>query len=260
VRVDAVVLAGGDGEIIDPSVHIKGLVPIAGKPMVEWVVEALRKADTIAEIAVVVPTAEGLGSWVDKADKIVVSDARFIDNCIAGIDSFRNDRAVLLTTGDIPALTPEAVDDFISQSEGRGAEFSYPLISEHDMMAQFPGSERTFVKIVGGRITGGNMMVIAPALASQAREIGQRLFETRKSPLRMARVVGPRFVFKMATGRLDPVDVEAKMAELLGGTCAAIYTSHASIGADVDKPVDVVVSERVLFAREQGRRSTGGAE
>ena len=260
MRVDAVVLAGGDGEIIDPAVHIKGLVPIAGRPMVEWVVEALRAADTIAEVAVVVPTAEGLGSWVDKVDKIVVSRGEFVDNCIAGIDSFRNDRHVLVTTGDIPALTPAAVDDFVIQSEARQADISYPLISKEDMLEQFPGSERTFVRISGGSVTGGNMMVIAPALVAQSREIGQRFFDTRKSPLKMARVVGFKFVIKMATGRLDPADVEATLGQLLGGTCAAIYTRHASIGADVDKPVDVVVSERVLFAREQGRRSADCAE
>jgi GTP:adenosylcobinamide-phosphate guanylyltransferase len=251
VKVDAVVLAGGDGAVIDPTVHIKGLVPIAGKPMVEWVVEALRAASSVVEIAVVVPTAENLGSWADKVDKLVVSDARFIDNAIAGIDSFRNDRHVLLTTGDLPALTPEAVDDFVERSFEAGADFSYPLIRASDVLEQFPGSERTFVKISGGPVTGGNMMVLTPALAAGAREIGQRFFETRKSPLKMARVVGIPFVFKMATGRLDPTDVENKLGELLGGRCAAIYTSHASIGADVDKPIDVVVSERVLFERQK---------
>ncbi|PKQ17023.1 MAG: hypothetical protein CVT67_02465 [Actinobacteria bacterium HGW-Actinobacteria-7] len=252
MKVDAVVLAGGDGEVIDPAVHIKGLVPIAGKPMVEWVVDALRAATTVAEIAVVVPTAENLGAWADKVDKLVVSDARFIDNAIAGIDSFRNDRHVLLTTGDLPALTPEAVDDFVTQSLEADADFSYPLVREADVLEQFPGSKRTFVKIVGGPVTGGNMMVLAPALAASAREIGQRFFETRKNPLKMAGVVGVPFVVKMALGRLDPTDVERKLGQLLGGKCAAIYTSHASIGADVDKPLDVIVSERVLYERNKG--------
>ncbi len=251
VKVDAVVLAGGDGEVIDPTVHIKGLVPVAGKPMVEWVVEALRAADSIADVAVVVPTAENLGSWVDKADKIVVSDGRFADNAIAGVDAFRNDRSVLLTTGDLPALTPQAIDDFVAQSIARNADFSYPLVRKEDMLEQFPGSERTFVRISGGEVTGGNMMVLTPALVAQAREIGQRFFETRKSPVKMARVVGLKFMWKMATGTLNPADVEAKLGELLGGTCAAIYTTHASIGADVDKPIDVVVSERVLFDRNK---------
>ena len=41
-------------------------------------------------------------------------------------------------------------------------------------------------------------------------------------------------------------------SEILGGTCAAIYTRYASIGADVDKPLDVVVAERILFERTRG--------
>ena len=61
MKVDAMILAGGEGAIIDPTVAIKGLVPVAGKPMIEWVVDALRAADTIAEIAVVVPSAQE--SW-----------------------------------------------------------------------------------------------------------------------------------------------------------------------------------------------------
>ena len=145
-----------------PAVHIKGLVPVAGKPMVEWVVDALRAAELVEQIAVVVPTAENLGAWVNKADKIVVSDGRFVDNGIAGVNSFRNDRCVLVTTGDLPALTPEAVDDFVTQSLERDADFSYPLVRKEDMLEQFPGSERTFVKIAGGRVTGGNMMVLSP--------------------------------------------------------------------------------------------------
>lgn len=247
--VDAVVLAGGDGAIIDPTVRIKGLVPVAGKPMVEWVVSALRASGTVEGIAVVVPTAENLGAWVDLADKIVVSDQRFADNIFAGVDSFRTDRPTLVTTGDLPALTPEAIDDFVTRSMERSADFSYPLVSESDMLAQFPGSKRTFVRIEDGRVTGGNMAVLSPALVARNRDIGQRLFETRKSPVAMARVLGMGFVVRLVTGHLRPSDVERKMAELLGGTCVALRTPHASIGADVDKPIDVVVAERVLYER-----------
>lgn len=253
MRVDAVVLAGGDGAIIDPAVRIKGLVPVAGKPMVEWVIDALRAADSIAEVAVVVPTAENLGSWADKVDKLVVSDSDFIHNVVAGVDSFRNDRSVLVTTGDLPALTPEAVDDYVQRSLEAGADFSYPLVPRHEMEAQFPGSQRTYIRLVSGSITGGNMVLLSPSLVHRNTDIGQRLFETRKSPIKMARIVGPKFIIKLVTGRLDPADVEVKMGELLGGTCAAIHTTYASIGADVDKPVDVIVTERVLYERNGSR-------
>ncbi len=60
------------------------LYEIAGRPLVEWVVDAFRAAHRIGEIAVVIPTAENLGGWVDRVDKLVVSNRDFMDNAIAG--------------------------------------------------------------------------------------------------------------------------------------------------------------------------------
>lgn len=253
MTVDAVVLAGGDGAVIDPESRFKGLLPIAGRPMVAWVVDALRASESVAEIAVVVPSAEDLGAWVDSVDKLVVSNGDFLENVLAGVGAFRNDRPTLVVTGDIPALAPAAVDDFVQRSLATGAEFTYPLIRKSDMLEQFPGSVRTFVKLIDADVTGGNMMLVNPFLVAQNKSIGQRLFDTRKSAIKMARVIGFRFVFKLAMGRLEVHEVEAKLAELLGGPSAAIYTPFASIGADVDKPADVVVAERVLLAASSGR-------
>jgi len=249
MMVDAVVLAGGDGAVIDPAVRFKGLLTIAGKPMVEWVVDALREAETVHEIAVVVPTAENLGSWVDKVDKLVVSDGAFAENVLAGVHSFREDRPVLVATGDIPALTPAAIDDYVERSLASAAEVTYPLVRKDDMLAQFPGSERTFVKITGGSVTGGNVALVTPSVVERSTEIGQRLFDTRKSAVKMAQVLSVGFVIRLVSGRLRPQDVEARMEKLLGARCAAIFTSEASIGADIDKPVDVIVAERVLYER-----------
>jgi GTP:adenosylcobinamide-phosphate guanylyltransferase len=253
VKVDALILAGGEGAIIDPTVAVKGFVPVAGKPMIEWVVDAMRQAETIAEIAVVLPSAENLGPWANKVDRLVVSEGSFMDNAIAGTEQFDSGRPVLGATGDLPALTPEAIDDFVVRSLAAEADFSYPLIRAEDMEAQFPGSQRTYVKVAGGPVTGGNIMVVSADLVKRNREVIQRLFDARKSPLAMARVLGLPFIFKYLSGHLRVDDVERKMAQLLGGPCAAIYTSFASIGADVDKPIDVVVASRVLYQRSMGR-------
>jgi hypothetical protein len=120
------------------------------------------------------------------------------------------------------------------------------------MEAQFPGSRRTYVRVEGVKVTGGNVMMMSPELVRQNKEIGQKLFDTRKSPVAMAKVIGLPFAVKYALGQLKVADVERKMEQLLGVRCAAIYTSHASIGADVDKPIDVVVAERVLYERASG--------
>jgi GTP:adenosylcobinamide-phosphate guanylyltransferase len=250
-KVDALVLGGGDGAVIDSAAPFKGVVPVAGKPMVEWVVDALRGSSLVNEISVVVPTAENLGSWADKVDKLVISDSSFIGNAVAGLSALNSGLHVLGATGDLPALTPDAIDDFVTRSLESGAGITYPLVRKEDVLEQFPGSERTFVTVDHTQVTGGNCMLFTPGVVERNQEIGQRLFDTRKSVAAMARVVGFRFVVRLATRRVRAVDVEAKMEELLGVPCSAIYTKYASIGADVDKPVDVIVAERILFERSQ---------
>lgn len=259
MKVDAVVLAGGAGEVIDPDARFKGLLPIAGKPMVEWVVDALNEAPSIAEVAVVVPTAEDLGIWVNKVDKLVVADQAFFKNVLAGLGAFRSDRPALIITGDLPALHAEDVEDFIEAALATKADFVYPLVRKQDMIEQFPGSKRTYIRLVEGEITGGNMMLVNPQLGERNKFIGQKLFDTRKSALRMAGALGFSFVVKLVTGRLRVVDVERKMTQLLGGRGAAVFSARAAIGADVDKPIDVIVAEKVLYARS-GRSAGPGGE
>jgi GTP:adenosylcobinamide-phosphate guanylyltransferase len=246
VRVDAVVLGGGDGAVIDPGSRFKGLAMVGGRPLIEHVVGALREAELVNGVAAVVPSAEDLGAWADSVDKLVVSQGGFMDNVIAGIESFRVDRPVLVTTGDLPLLDGAALDDYIRSSLATGADLTYPVIRKEDILAAFPGTERTYIKLASGSVTGGNMAILNPALARGARELGERLFAARKSPLAMARILGMRFVVRLVTGRLDVPELEAKLGELVGGTGAAVFTRHASIGLDVDKPADVTFVEGVL--------------
>jgi GTP:adenosylcobinamide-phosphate guanylyltransferase len=247
--VDALVLAGGDGEVVDPAVPVKGLVAIAGRPMVQWVLEALRAAQTVRRIALVIPSGHDLGDWTELVDIIVHADDEFAENITAGVEALPRDLNIIGVTSDIPMLTPEAVDDLVTQTADRGAALSYPLIREEDILAQYPGSQRTFVKIKSGKVTGGNAMVFSPEVFLRLQEFAQEMFLARKNPLKMARIVGPIFATKLVAGQLDPADVEKKLSKLIGAPCAAIYTSYASIGADVDKPADIPPAEAALQLR-----------
>lgn len=259
MRVDAVILAGGDGAVIDPQCRFKGLVRVGGKPLVEWVVDACREATMLEGLAVVVPTAEDLGPWADKVDKVVVSDGSFMENLIAGIQAFRVDRPVLVSTGDLPLLDGPALDDFCKTSLASGAEFAYPIIRKDDILAQYPGTKRTFIRLKEATVTGGNMIILNPALVERNSRVGQSLFAARKSPIGMAKVLGVRFVAKFVAGTLTIAELEAKMSEVLGGSSAAVFTRHGSIGIDVDKPEDVVLVERVLSDTRAGDYRSSGS-
>ncbi|HEY5548065.1 MAG TPA: nucleotidyltransferase family protein [Coriobacteriia bacterium] len=249
IKVDAVILAGGDGEVIDPTQRFKGLVPIAGKPLVEWVVDAFRDAERVGEIAVVIPTAENLGGWVDRVDKLVVSDRDFMDNAIAGAAAFRSDRPVIIATGDIPLLTGAAIDSFIEAGLATGSEFVYPLVHKESVEGAYPGSERTYFKLKTGRFTGGNAMIVDPKLLPAARDLGQRLFNDRKNAIALVRAAGIGFVVRFVLGRLVPEDLADKIHDLLGGSGAAVVLDDPSIAMDVDKPADLRLVEPRLLAR-----------
>lgn len=256
MRVDAVVLGGGDGAVLDPAVRFKGLVNVSGRPLVEWVVDALLGAELVEGIAVVVPTAEGLGPWADKVDKLVVSDGSFMDNVLAGLESFKVDRPVLLVTGDLPLLQPRDVDEFVRASLATAADMTYPVIRKEDVLVQCPGAERTYVRLAVGYVTGGNMAVLNPALVRRNKELGERLFAARKSPIAMARVLGLRFVVRLVGGRLTVPELEEKLGELIDGVGCAVFTKRAAIGMDVDKPSDLVLAERLLGERRAKARHT----
>jgi GTP:adenosylcobinamide-phosphate guanylyltransferase len=247
-QVDALILAGGDGTVIDPVVPVKGLVPIAGRPMTAWVLDALRAASSVRRIVLIAPESAGLDNWADVADDIVLSNDGMADNIAAGLDALTCDIPVIGVTSDIPMLTAAAVDDLVAQTFARKVQLSYPLMFEDDLLAQFPGSKRTFIKIKDGRVTGGNAMVFDPALFRRLTDFAQKVFDARKSPLKLARIVGPAFVGKLVAGQLDPGDVERRLHKLLDAQVAAVYTRHACLGADVDKPADVAVAVAALRA------------
>jgi GTP:adenosylcobinamide-phosphate guanylyltransferase len=248
-KVDAVILAGGDGEVIDPACRFKGLVPIAGRPLVEWVVDAFLDAGLVSQVAVVMPTAENLGGWVDRVEKLVVSDREFMDNVLAGISAFREDRPVVVATGDIPLITGAEVDEFISQGLETRADFVYPLVRQEEIEAAYPGAARTYFKLKSGRFTGGNAMMVNPLLLPRARKIGQHMFDDRKNAVALVRTAGFGFVIKFLLGRLEPEDLSDKIRQMLGGSGAAVVVRRPSIAMDVDKPTDLVLAERILQAR-----------
>jgi GTP:adenosylcobinamide-phosphate guanylyltransferase len=247
--VDALVLAGGDGSVIDPQTPVKGMVRVAQKPMVQWVLEALRQTKYVRKIVVVLPPDQDIAPWQDLADRVICSVGQISDNIIEGVNALKDEGTeglILSVTSDIPSLTSQAVDDFIVETVKRKADISYPMVPEAAMMAAYPDTQRTFFKLREGRVTGGNAMILDSRHFDRLREIGQEVFEARKNPIRMANMVGARFAMKLATGRLSTEDLEERLGEILELRCAAIITDNASIGADVDKPEDIAAVEKKL--------------
>ncbi len=275
--IDAVVLAGrpNTGALREAgAVPWEALIEIAGRPMAAHVVAALRQAAGVGRVVVVGP--EALGPAVGPDVTLVAPGGSLVENLRrglaaagAGVALSADGRtpgvappaggvprggAVLLVGGDVPLLTGPMIDAFLAACEAVPASLHYPIIPRAECMARSPGARRTFVTVREGAFTGGNLFRVDSAAAPGLLDLAERFYAARKSPLRLAGLLGWGTVVKFLLKRAGIPELEAVVARLAGVPARAVIVADPEIGMDVDKPEDLKLAEAVLSG---GGRGTG---
>ncbi len=249
--VDAIILAGDTPKDTDlkllNKVNCKSLIPIGGKPMVEYVVESLADEKRIGRVAVVGPIDQ-LAFLRECSQKVELAQHgdSILQNIVTGIELLGSPEKVLVVTADIPMLTPQAVADFLNQASDRDADFYYSAVSREDNDRKYPGVKRTYVRLKNGTFTGGNIFMVRSKYVSAKMELVDRMIALRKEPLKMVKLLGWRFVIKFLLGALTIHELEAHMSRLLGLRGVAVISPFAEIGTDVDKPSDLELARSIL--------------
>lgn len=246
--IDAVVLAGGvdRGEIADQTgIAHRPLLEVGGRPIIHTILAALRGSPEIGAVALVAPEPVQAAAGDDAVDIRVPAADSFLDNLEQGVRAARAaaDR-VLVITGDLPLLTSAAVDDLVRQATSAHADVAYPIIPRESCERQFPGARRTYVRLREGTFTGGNGVVLARDFVERRRELIGRLYAARKNPLKLAAVLGLRFVVGLLLGRLTIPHLEARAGAVIAGRVAAVISPHPELGFDVDKLDDLLLARR----------------
>jgi GTP:adenosylcobinamide-phosphate guanylyltransferase len=248
--VEAVVLAGGvdRGEIAqETGVAHRPLLEVGGRPMVQRVLAALRGAASVGRVVLVAPEPVQAVVGEEALDARVGAGDSFVDNIVHGVEATTpNVDSVLIITGDLPLLTPAAVNDLVQQSSKSRADMAYPIIPKESCERAFPGGRRTYAKLREGVFTGGNGVVAARDFFELRRELMDRLFVSRKSPLKLASMFGFGFVLGLLMGRLSLPQLEARAGEIIRGRVAAIVSTYPELGFDVDKLDDLNLARRVV--------------
>jgi len=241
-QYDIAVLAGSsdrpDPLNIETGAPIKALIPLAGRPMVEYVLRALAASGRARRAAVVGLDAETLDAMTVDLPLIAVPDhGGIIDNGLAAIEALGNPSGHLLfCTCDIPLLTPEAVRYLVDAAEASGADLCYPIVSREVMEARFPGSGRSFRRTADGYYAGGDLSMMRADTVRANVPFINTLTANRKNVWGLVKALGPGIIVRYATRRMRIVDVERRAGHILNCTCAAIPLPHAEIAMDVDKP------------------------
>ena len=253
--VDAVVLAGGvdQGEIaVETGVVHRPLLEVAGRPIVQRVLAALSGATSVGRVVLVAPAPVQAAASEEAVDVRVAAGESFVDNMQRGVEATSpGGDAVLIVTGDLPLLSPAAVNDLVRQSSAVQADVTYAIIPKESCERRFPGAHRTYVKLREGTYTGGNGVVLKRDFVRLRRELIERLFAARKNPIKLAAMFGLGFIVGLLTGRLTLPQLEARAGQIIGGQVAVIVSTYPELGFDVDKMADLDLARRVADSFER---------
>jgi len=229
--MEAIVLGGGKEAWAEKyGVRSKALVPFRGRPMAEWVLEALKGAGLS-----VVYVGENPG--LSPAPRLTLPDqGSLLANLEAALAHVEG--RVLVATADIPHLTPEAVRFVLEKAPE--AALVYPIVPKEAVEARFPGNRRTYARLREGTFTGGNLLLLDQALFFQALPLAKKVVALRKKPLALARLIGLDILLKLLLGRLSLGELEARAKRVLGVEARALLTPYPEVGVDVDREEDLV--------------------
>ncbi len=249
--MDAIILAGGIPTSEDPlylasNGQSKALIDIAGKPMVQWVVDALDGAKSVDRIIIV-----GLPADVNLRTSMPIDflpeSEGMLANLTAGVEHLRSIdpsiQQVLLLTCDIPTITPEMVDWRV-QGADPDSDLEYSVIKKETMDARFPAASRSYVRLKDVEVCGGDMNVIHVRLVEDTT-FWERMVAARKSPFRQAALLGFDLLFLMLIRRITINDAVKRVSNRLGLKGRAVISPYAEIGMDIDKPqqLELVISD-----------------
>ncbi len=236
-RSVAIVLAGGDASdqvALRGGVPGKALLPVAGRPLAAYVLDALERSGRVSRVVYVGPIEQELSSY----DVVGLPGGRRFEDSLAlgmGAALAMGAESLLVATADLPWLTPAAVARFADAASALDVDVVYPVVSEADMNAAFPEQRRTYVRLREGRFTGGNLALLSRAGALALLPVISRAFAARKNPLALAALVGPGVVAGLLTGTATLGGLEARVSRLLGVPGRALPVADAGIAADVDR-------------------------
>ena len=240
-RAAGVILAGGK---LDPEMQAlaggsnRALISVGGRTMLETVVSALTDSGLIEQLFVIGDVPES-GRYTRLPD-----GGGFVENVFAGAEAAHESEFVLLATADLPFLTAESVRDFLQRALPLRADVVYAAVTVEQCYERYPGIKRTSIRLREGRLTGGNIALVRRKFMETQRERLLQAYSSRKSPVRLARMMGfgtiARFAMSLAVPHILRIaDLERAMSRFIQGNARALISHYPEIATDIDRPSDL---------------------
>jgi len=242
--MDAIVIAGGIPTADEPLYPYtqgkpKALLDLCGKPMIQWVLDALEGAKSIDRIVIVgLPEDSGLIS--SKVQSFMPSQGGMLNNIRNGVKeilkSNPGERHVLVASSDIPGITSEKVDWVVNTAMQTDDDIYYCVVSRQVMEDRYPGSKRSYVHLKDVEVCGGDMNVIRSNLVEGNDELWDKIVDARKNALKQAALIGYDTLLMLLLRMVTLEGAARKVSKRIKLHGRALVCPYAEVAMDVDKP------------------------
>lgn len=242
---NALVLAGSGKE----NDYNKALICVNRKPIISYVLDALKESKEIDKIAVIGPRKDLLSLIEDKSFKILEQEDSLLENLEKGISFLDSEKRIFISSSDIPLITPFCIDEFLKKCQKEDFEAFYPIMKKENILKKYPDTQRTYVKLKEGHFCGGNFVMINREIFQKRKDLFKEAIKNKKNIIKLAKFFGLgtilKFLFKVLTLR----ELEEKVSEIIGFKVCAVEISCPEAMIDFDKRSDLDLIEKNLKPR-----------
>jgi len=232
------------------------MVPVAGKPSLERVMQAVKESQIADGGIICGPSADVVANSEELNKLLQGPDFEWLApatgpaaSALSALEKL-NHFPALLTAGDHALLTGVIVDDFCNRVLSRTRQSSYDIVIGFVpyklVQAAWPESKRTILKFSNGQFCGSNLFAILNPKGCNALSFWRQAEADRKQPWRIARYFGPITLLRYLFRRLTLEDTLQSLSNAAGCRIGFVEVNFARAAMDVDSVEDQKLAEEIL--------------
>jgi len=270
--IDAVVVAGDGRAARKVFKKNKALLDVGGKPMIRHIVDTLASCPRVDTIAVVGPK-EPFVEIIGHAGVVIVPQRRSLaengwEGFLHTLPEYRQrpeltcdlvdrycQKTVLFLSGDIPLLTPEEIDEFLSGCDLERYDYIAGITSEESLAAFGPRRGRPGIKMAtfhtrDGNFRQNNLHVVRPFVLLDSIDLVLKVYEYRYQKKLVNILLSLYEILRLGPGRVGTTLAVYLLLQAAAGLAAVGLETAARL---VCYPVTIRLVEELISSLMRAR-------
>jgi molybdopterin-guanine dinucleotide biosynthesis protein A len=255
--MDAIVTAGGTPQPGEPLYEFtqgqpKAMLDICGKPMIQWVLDALTGSSQVDQI-IVIGLNPDAGITCPKVVDYLPNQGGMLQNVRLGMKRSQEinptSHHLLFASSDVPAITPEIVDWLITTSMQTDLDAYYTVVTRQVMETRYPNSRRSYTRLKDIEVCGGDIHIVRSQIGPENDAMWEKLVAARKNVFKQASLIGYDTLFLLLFHAITLEKAIKVVTNRLHITGLPLICPFAEAGMDVDKPFQLEIVRSDLAQR-----------